>query len=92
MSPQLSSNRILRMVATHSIKECEMCKDSKVGYRWEYKNYQYIPNHNPEILLLCKKCVYKEVYGTKNARKALRQKLLHKMNYNFKNETPTLEK
>jgi hypothetical protein len=92
MSPQLSSDRILRLVTTHTNKECDMCTETKLGHRWEYRNYQYISTHKPPILLICRKCIYKEVYGTKNATKALRHRLLHKLNHDFGNEVPKVEK
>ena len=52
MSPQLSSDRILRLVTTHTNKECDMCNETKLGHRWEYRNYQFIPTHKPPILLI----------------------------------------
>tara|TARA_R100000808_G_scaffold15993_1_gene36444 strand:+ start:14078 stop:14356 length:279 start_codon:yes stop_codon:yes gene_type:complete len=92
MSPQLSSDRILRLVTHHTNKECAMCDTTKLGPRWEYRHYKYVPSHSPEILLLCRKCIYKEVYGTKNASKADRQRLLHRLNYDYGNNTPKVEK
>jgi predicted nucleic-acid-binding Zn-ribbon protein len=88
----MASARIVRMVSTHTNKECKMCKDTKLGHRWEYKNYQYIPSHAPDILLVCQKCIYREIYGSKQVKKAIKQKLLHKLNYNFGNIVPNLEK
>ena len=88
----MSSARIVRLVNAHSFKECDMCKDTKMGHRWEYKNYQYIPSHEPAILFICQKCIYREVYGSKEVNKAKKQKLLHKLNHNFGSETPRLEK
>ena len=88
----MSLNKIIRLVSTHTNKECNMCKHTKLGKRWEYKNYQYIPSHSPAILLVCEKCIYKENYGTKIYKKAKKQKLLEKLNYNFGNKLPSLEK
>lgn len=85
-------SQILRMVSTRTNIECKMCNDTKLGKRWEYRSYQYIPGHLPKILIICAKCIYKETYGSKDARKALKQKLLDKLNHNFGNETPKLEK
>ena len=87
-----SLDRIIRMVATHSTLECDMCKQTKVGGRWEYRNHQYIPNHIPKLLLICKKCIYREIYGSKQSRKAFKQNTLNKLNHNFGNKTPRLEK
>tara|TARA_Y100001963_G_scaffold70628_2_gene98273 strand:- start:3953 stop:4219 length:267 start_codon:yes stop_codon:yes gene_type:complete len=87
----MSDNRIVRMVNTHSINKCQMCKDTKLGARWEYKNYQYIPSYKPAILFICQKCIYKEVYGSKLANKAKKSKVLHKLNHNFGETTPKLD-
>ena len=76
MSPQLSSDRILRLVTTHTNKECDTCNETKLGHRWEYRNYQFIPTHKPPILLICRKCIYKEVYGNKNFLKKMRERSL----------------
>ena len=87
----MSGDRIIRLVNTHSFSKCNMCTDSSRGHRWEYKSYQYIPSYKPPILLICQKCVYREVYGSKERSKALRNKVLHKLNYNYGNKTPNSE-
>ena len=87
----MSLNRIIRLVSTHTNKECNMCKDTRLGKRWEYKSYQYIPSYSPPILLICEKCIYKENYGNKTYKKAIKQKLLEKINYNFGNKIPGLD-
>ena len=88
----MSLNRIIRLVSTHTNKECSMCNDTRLGKRWEYKSYQSIPSYNPPILLICEKCVYKENYGNKTYKKAKKQNLLEKLNYNFGDKLPRLEK
>ena len=62
-------SQILRMVSTRTNIECKMCNDTKLGKRWEYRSYQYIPSHLPKILITCAKCIYREAYGSKNAKK-----------------------
>lgn len=83
--------QIVRLVIKYSAKECEMCNATKIGGRWEYRNYQYIPNHLPKILLICEKCIYRENYGSKYRNKAMKKKLLNKLNYNFGNKIPGLD-
>jgi hypothetical protein len=51
-----------------------------------------VPSYIPKILLVCEKCIYRENYGSKFYRKAIKQKVFEKLNYNFGNETPRLEK
>ena len=84
-------SKILRMVSTGTNKEFGMCKDTKIGQRWEYRSESLVPGFVPEILLVCKQCIYKENYGSKRYRKPMKQKLLEKLNYNFGNTLPKLE-
>ena len=88
----MSLNRIIRLVSTHTNKECSMCNDTRLGKRWEYKSDSLIPSYIPKILFVCEKCIYRENYGSKFYRKAMKQKVFEKLNYNFGNETPRLEK
>ena len=83
--------RILRMISKGSSKECDMCKDSKVGKRWEYRPQTLIPDYLSTILKVCEKCAYRENYGTKIYKKAIKQKLLEKLNHNFGNKLPKVE-
>lgn len=84
-------SQIVRLVVSYSNKSCEMCLNTKIGKRWEYRNYQYIPTHLPKILLVCEKCIYREKYGSKDSKKAIKKKLLNKLNYNFGNRIPRLD-
>ena len=91
MSKLSYMSRILRMVSKGSSKQCDMCKDSKVGKRWEYRSQTLIPDYLPEIVLICAKCAYRENYGTKYYKKAMKQKILEKLNHNFGNTLPKVE-
>ena len=83
--------RIIRMVTKSGTKSCEMCKEDKIGKRWEYRSKTLIPNYLPEILLVCEKCIYRENYGTKFYKKAIKQKLLDKLNHNYGKKLPKME-
>tara|TARA_Y100000593_G_scaffold94453_1_gene193599 strand:+ start:131 stop:364 length:234 start_codon:yes stop_codon:yes gene_type:complete len=54
---------------------CEMCKDKSFGERFRWRSQQIIPSYKPSILTVCKKCLYRENYGTKNYRKAMKENL-----------------
>ena len=84
-------SRILRMVSTGTNKQCDMCKDTRVGKRWEYRADSLVPGFVPDIILVCEKCVYRENYGTKDSKKAKKRKLLEKINYNFNGRLPKPE-
>ena len=85
-------SRILRMVSTGTNQQCGMCKDTKIGQRWEYRSESLVPGFVPEIVFICKKCVYRENYGTKFYKKAMKQKILEKLNHNFNGSLPKPEK
>ena len=68
-----------------------MCKKYNPGGNWEYKPYQYT-DYKHSTLIICKQCAYKENYGNKDYKKAMKQKLLDKLNYNFSNTTPRIKK
>ena len=85
-------SRILRMVSTGTNQQCDMCKDTKIGHRWEYRSESLVPDFVAKIVLICKQCAYKENYGSKRYKKPMKQKLLEKLNHNFGNNLPKPEK
>ena len=63
---------IKEYIAPKQFFECEMCGSKKVQGKYRYKPYQYVPDYDPTPLIICKKCIYKEVYGSKNRNKAMK--------------------
>ena len=56
---------------------CDICGSEKVQDRWRYKSFQYIPDHIPITTeSTCKKCVYREEFGTKTFRKQMKENTL----------------
>ena len=84
-------SRVLKKISNQLYKPCNMCNKFVPGGEWEYKPYQFVPDYFPDTLKICKKCVYREVYGTRNVKKAIKLKLLDKMNYDFSDEAPKVE-
>ena len=78
------------MVETSSFSRCEMCSDTKVGPRWIFRFAQMVSDYIAEELKICRKCVYRETYGTKTMNKAKKYKLLDKLNHEF-NSIPSIE-
>ena len=72
-----------KMVEIKSFSRCEMCGDSKMGARWEFRFQQMLTDYIPEQLLICRKCIYRELYGTKHMNKAKKAKALDKFDYEF---------
>ena len=58
------------------ISKCEMCGAIPGKFAYEYKPTQYVSDHIPESLHVCKKCVYREVFGSKNFRKKIKEGVL----------------
>tara|TARA_R100001594_G_scaffold51450_1_gene84851 strand:+ start:945 stop:1226 length:282 start_codon:yes stop_codon:yes gene_type:complete len=83
--------RIIRMVTKSGTNPCEMCKDEKIGKRWEYRPQTLIVDYLSSILIVCEKCIYRENYGTKVYKKAIKQKLLDKLNHNYGKKLPKVE-
>jgi len=52
--------------------ECEMCGTKKIQGKYKFRPFQYIPDYEPATLSICKKCIYREVYGNKKRNKAMK--------------------
>jgi hypothetical protein len=73
----------IKMTETRSIRSCEMCKDRTPGPRWEFRFAQMVSDYVSDELEICRKCVYRESFGSKFANKAKKAKILDKLNYEF---------
>ena len=80
----------VKMVEMTSFSRCEMCTDAKHGPRWAFRFAQMVPDYIADELKICRKCVYRENYGTKYMNKAKKLKLLDKFNHEF-NSIPSIK-
>ena len=69
---------ISEYIAPKQYFECEMCGIKKVQGKYRYKPYQYIPDYEPTSVIICKKCIYKEVYGSKTRARMMKAKVIEK--------------
>jgi len=58
--------------------ECEMCGSKKVQGKYKFKPFQYVPDYEPTVVMICKKCIYREVYGSKGRNKAMKAREIEK--------------
>ena len=58
------------------ISKCEMCGVRPGKFAYEYKPTQFISDYTPPTLHVCKKCVYREIFGSKNFRKKIKEGVL----------------
>ena len=69
---------ISEYIAPKQYFECEMCGTKKTQGKYKYKPYQYIPDYEPTSVIICKKCIYKEVYGNKTRARMMKAKVIEK--------------
>ena len=63
---------IRRMVRPKAHFKCERCgKQIKYAGLYEHRHQQYIVEHSPRLLTVCRNCCYTESFGSKglNVRK-----------------------
>ena len=53
--------------------KCEMCNDFVKRSPYRYKPTKFVPDWDPKEMIVCKKCVYREVYGSKNFIKKMKE-------------------
>ena len=72
-----TENRVVQLLAESKYSECAVCGTIKNQAIYKYRAQQYIPDYVPEVLEpVCRKCVYREVYGTKKCRKKMKERSL----------------
>jgi hypothetical protein len=69
--------RVVQLLAESSYSECAVCGITKNQAIYRYKAQQYIEDYIPPILEpVCRKCIYREIYGTKGYRKKMKERSL----------------
>jgi hypothetical protein len=58
------------------INKCQMCKSGIGQWAYEYRSPQYIRDHEPPTLHVCKKCCYRETFGSKIYVKKMKEGVL----------------
>ena len=64
---------IAKKTTANLMTKCEMCHDYVKKTPYRYKPTKFVPDWEPEELVVCRKCVYREVYGSKNFRKKMKE-------------------
>lgn len=76
-SEKKTKNQIVQLIAENSYAICKICGKSKRTAMYNFKHKQYVSSYSPSILTpVCRQCVYKEVYGSKNFRKKMKERIL----------------
>ena len=72
-----SEKQVVQLLAEREYSKCKICGTTKVQAIYIFKPQQYISDHIPETLNpVCRKCVYKEVYGNKGYTKKMKERSL----------------
>ena len=72
-----SEKQVVKFLAEREYSKCKICGTTKVQAIYMFKHQQYIPDHITETLNpVCRKCVYKEVYGNKGYTKKMKARTL----------------
>ena len=69
----MTKTLIAKKTTTTPLTKCEMCNDFVKRTPYKYKPQQFIPDWEPREVTVCRKCVYREVYGSKNYRKRMKE-------------------
>lgn len=73
----LKRGNTIELLNESEFSTCKICGKTKSQAIYKFKYAQYIPDHIPETLMpVCRKCVYKEVYGNKGFTIKMKEKTL----------------
>lgn len=74
----MANAQIAEYIAPKQYFECEICGSKKVQGKYKYKPAKFIPDYEPATLITCKKCIYRETYGSKNRNKMMKAGIIEK--------------
>lgn len=69
--------RVVQLLDENKLAKCTVCGTYKVQAVYRFKHAQMIPEWDPPVLEpTCRKCVYRECYGSKNRNKKMKERSL----------------
>ena len=72
-----TKKRIVRLIAETEYSTCKVCGLTKAQAIYEFRHQKYVRGYTPPTLNpVCRKCVYKEVYGNKTFNKKMKERTL----------------
>ena len=72
-----SKKRIAQLIAETEYSTCKVCGSTKAQTIYKFRHQQYVAGYIPPTLNpVCRKCVYKEVYGSKTFNKKMKERSL----------------
>ena len=76
--------QIRRLLEAVAAFECESCgKHVKRAGKFEYRNAQYVRDHIPNKLIVCRNCVYKLAFATKGIMAKKRNNIIENESNNY---------
>ena len=68
---------VAKMVAYKMSFTCQICGKPKFAKMYHYQDRSYVPRYKPEYFKkVCGDCIYKEVFGSKLAKKKKKEGVL----------------
>ena len=71
-----AQRRIVKKIRVSTSSNCLMCSNMLKGVGYEYQAQQFVPDYVPPKRIVCKNCVYRECFGSKNYRQKMKQGVL----------------
>ena len=72
-----NEERITKLLSEREYSTCKICGVTKAQAIYRFKHTQYIADYIPETIEpVCRKCIYKEVYGNKGYTKKMKERTL----------------
>ena len=69
--------RLVQLLAENKLEKCTVCGTYKNQAVYRFRHAQFVDTWEPPILEpMCRKCVYKECFGSKNYRKEMKERSL----------------
>ena len=76
--------RVVQLLAESSYSECAVCGITKNQAVYKYKAQQYVEDYIPPMLKpVCRKCIYREVFGTKGVRKLMAENIIEEESHKY---------
>ncbi len=69
--------RLVQLLDETKYFKCTVCDIGKIQRGYRFRHQQYVPKYVPPILEpVCRKCVYRECFGSKNYKKEMKERSL----------------